>query len=256
MLSNVVWVLYEPQDSLNIGNVVRASKNFCIENIRLVRPAEFDTELVSVTGRKSPDLIESIEVFESLDEALADCRFVIATTARERSDPRMVTEPRGAAEKAIDVSVQHPVAYMFGREDHGLPNAAIDRAHSIVTIPANPEYTSLNLGQAVLLNIWECFRAEHDIGREQPDVDLIRPDTPFEPASTEGLERMLDRAEQSLDAIEFFKTETNEHIMRALRKTFRRAGLDERELSIWHGIFREITAYAERARKQDPEETD
>lgn len=243
---NLTVVLDHPQDNINIGNVARACKNFCVDAIRLVEPAEFDPDEIEVTARRARDVVDAMEIYESLPEALSDCKFVVGTTARPRSAPRIVTEPRGAAAKAVEIGKEHRVAYLFGREDKGLSNAALDRCHSIVTIPTNPDYTSLNLGQAVLLNIWEYFRIARDIDTVEPDLGIARPDSEFPPASSKGMERLMERIDTALEEIEFFKTETSEHVLRAVRNVLNRAALDERELAIWHGIFREVSMHVDR----------
>ena len=242
-LSRIVVVLWEPQDDINIGNTVRACKNFGVRDIRLVRPAEADRDRISISAPKADDVIDNMKTYGSLAEAVGDCRMVIGTTARSRTarSRRVVTEPRGAAQSAIEVAdEQGRVAYVFGREDSGLPNEALDSCHSIVTIPTDPDYSSLNLGQAVLLNVWEVFRVATEQPRERPDINWIEPASDREPASMEALERMFEEAEEALHAVDFFKIDETWNIMRTLRSMFLRAGLDEREVAIWIGIFSDI----------------
>jgi TrmH family RNA methyltransferase len=249
-LERICVVLVEPQDDINIGTTVRALKNFQILDLRLVRPRSADPERVRISAPKADDYIAEIAYFETLDEALADCHFVIGTSARTRSDKTLTSEPRGGAARAIAEARQsRRVAYLFGREDSGLPNDAIDRCHLVVHIPTNPDYTSLNLGQAVLLNAWELFRIARDTPVEAPTLGSARGD--FQPAPIEAIDRMLDQAERSLDTIEFFKTGSTRHIMRTLRHVFQRAALDTREVAIFHGIFSEIIGYLRRTRPSD-----
>ncbi|MFB6375391.1 MAG: RNA methyltransferase [Bradymonadaceae bacterium] len=241
----MVVVLWEPQDDINIGNAVRACKNFGVHHLRLVRPAQADPDEIAVSAPKADDVIANIETYQSLEDAVADCVYVIGTTARSRAARRVVTEPRGAAASAVDLTDDGNVAYLFGREDSGLPNDALDSCQSIVTIPTDPDYSSLNLGQAVLLNIWEVFRVATDQDVERPDVEWVAAESGWEPATMEEMERIFEMAEEALLAIDFFRTPATWRIMRTLRSMFLRASLDEREAAIWMGIFSEILDTAE-----------
>ena len=251
LLDNIVVVLWEPQDDINIGNTVRACKNFGITDIRLVRPRKADPKRIAISAPKAEDVIAGLKHCDDLEEALEGCVYSIGTTARPRHEERVFTEPRGAAHKAVEVAAEGKVAYLFGREDSGLPNTAIDRCRSVVTIPTRPDYSSLNLGQAVLLNVWEVFRQASGIAVEAPGVELTRPESEHPPARLETMEHMFGVMEHVLDEVGFFKTPTNEHIMRTVRSVILRAGLDEREQALWFGIFREIEKTVSRPQSDD-----
>lgn len=244
-LDNIVVVLVEPQDDINIGNTVRACKNFGITRIRLVSPASADPERIVISAPKAGDVIERIERFNTVDEALADCTFVAAMTARVRRASWAVVEPRSAAMDVVAAAEDGLTAIVFGREDAGLPNDVLDRCHVIVTVPTNPDYSSLNLGQAVLLLVWEVFREAERVQIER-SLEAVHQRGGRQPAVMARLELMFGQAERALSAIEFFKSDNNAHIMRAVRAIFLRAGLDNREASLWHGIFTEIEAYMKR----------
>ncbi|MFU8804652.1 MAG: RNA methyltransferase [Bradymonadaceae bacterium] len=245
-LSQIVIVLHEPQDDINIGNTVRAAKNFGIRRVRLVNPASGDPHRISISAPKAEDVIGSMERFESIDDALVDCVYVVGMTARRRRASWTVVEPRGAARDAVQMTGQGTVAIVFGREDSGLPNEILDRCHGVVTIPTDPDYSSLNLGQAVLLMVWEIFRMAEGV----EELRAIEPETvrlgDEDLATMERLERVFAQAEEALHAIEFFKTESTDHIMRGLRNVFLRARLDQREAALFHGIFKEIVAFMKR----------
>lgn len=247
----MVVVLWEPQDDINIGNTVRACKNFGVTDIRLVRPRQADPARIAISAPKADDVISNLMHCDDLEEALEGCVYAIGTTARPRHQERVFTEPRGAAIKAVEVAGEGKVAYLFGREDSGLPNSALDRCHSVVTIPTRPDYSSLNLGQAVLLNVWEVFRVASGIAVEEPDIRVSRPDSEFPPARMETMEHMFGVAEKVLDTVGFFKTPSNEHIMRTIRSVLMRAGLDKREQALWFGIFRELDKYVHRDQSDD-----
>jgi len=252
-LEDIVVILWEPQDDINIGNTVRACKNFGVTDIRLVRPRVADPERISISAPKAMDVIDGMRRCADLEEALQGCVYAIATTARARNQEHIVTEPRGAAQKAVEVAASGAgkVAYLFGREDAGLPNHAIDRCHSIITIPTRPDYSSLNLGQAVLLNMWEVFRVATAVAVEEPDIRLAHPHSEFPPANLEAMEHMFALIERVVGHTEFFKTPTNDHIMRMLRSVLTRAGLDRREQSTWFGIFHELERTLKRLQSDD-----
>lgn len=251
LLDNIVVVLWEPQDDINIGNTVRACKNFGVTDIRLVRPAQGDPHRIAISAPKAEDVIGRIRRCQDLEEALEGVVYAIGTTARPREEQRVFTEPRGAAHKACELAEEGEVAIVFGREDFGLPNVALDRCHSVVTIPTNPDYTSLNLGQAVLLNVWEIFRVASGVAVEEPDLQVGRPDSEHPPARLETMEHMFEVIEEVLEAVGFFKTPTHEHIMRTVRSVFLRAGLDRREEALWFGVFREIDKFIGRRQESD-----
>ncbi len=249
-------VLVEPQDDINIGTVVRAGRNFGIESLRLVRPASAAADKIAISAPRCGELIDQIEYYETVDEAVGDCVLTLGMTARRRAASWRVLQPRQAAREALRVSGRDKgrIGVIFGREDRGLSNDVLDRCHAIVTVPTNPEYSSLNLGQAVTVMAWELSRAAQQIDTEDVALADVEPHTEFEPAAMAGLQRMFEQCEDALEAVEFFKAETSDHIMRSIRSVFLRANLDTRELAIWHGIFKEVVAYLERTEGSTGEE--
>ena len=157
-LANIVVVMLEPQDDINIGTAVRACKNFGISDIRLVRPRKGNPKGILISAPRAQDLISKIQRFDTLEEALADTTLVLATTARTRKGVWISHEPRTAAQALLETAQEAKAALLFGREDSGLPNEALDRCHGTITVPTDPDYSSLNLGQAVLLTAYEVFR--------------------------------------------------------------------------------------------------
>lgn len=250
-LADVVVVLFEPQDDINIGNTIRAAKNFGIRRIRVVNPASADPHRISISAPKAHDVIDAMERFESIDEALADCVYVVGLTARVRRASWAVFEPRGAARDLVAMADEGTVAIVFGREDSGLPNEILDRCHGVVTIPTDPSYSSLNLGQAVLLMVWETFRVATQVVEvralgEEERSSSTRAQGEGDLAPMERLERIFGQAEEALHAIEFFKTESTDHIMRGIRNVLLRARMDQREAALFQGMFKEIVAYMKR----------
>lgn len=238
---NVVVVLYEPQNLVNIAGVVRAMKNMGLWRLRLVRPAEFDSWRIGGIAHRSQDIVERAEIFDTLPEALADARFVVGTTARPRTAHRNYVRPRDVAAGILDRAREGVVALLFGREDRGLENDALDLCHNVAIIPTNPEYSSLNLAQAVLLLSYEIFMATG--GDEGP---LPRGRRSTRPATVEELENTYAALEEGLHRIEFFKARAPESILRTLRTVISRSEPDLQEAGLLRAIGFEIGCYLDR----------
>ncbi|MBK6306244.1 MAG: RNA methyltransferase [Gemmatimonadetes bacterium] len=243
LLHRVRVVLFEPQDPVNIAATVRAMKNMGVRDLYLVRPVDFTAYRIEGIAHDTYDIIERIRRVETLDEALADCVHVAAFSARRRRHKWDLASPRDMAARLLDRTSDGPVAIMFGREDHGLPNEALDRAHTLVSIPTT-HHASLNLAQAVLVALYELHLAAGDATRV---VAPPRHDAP--PASSEEFERLFQDAERGLAAIDFFKTRFRDHIMRSLRSLYYRAGPDAREILLLRAMHIEVVRTIDRIRK-------
>ncbi len=241
----IVVVLHEPQELANIAHVVRAMKNFGLRDLRLVAPAEYDPWRIEGIAHRSADVLERVVLCEALREALADCVHVVAFTARGRTARRHGQRPRAAAAEVLAAAERGPVALLFGREDRGLDNAALDLAHRLVTIPTDPSYPSLNLGHAVALFLYELALAR---GAEARPLKRPRRDAP--PAPVALLEQMLDDAERALAAVDFFRTRNRELVMRTVRGIGHRVPLDLREAKLLRSVAIEVVEYAERVRRR------
>lgn len=241
LLDRVVVVLDHPQNVVNIAAVIRAMKNMGLRRLRLVNPAEFDAWRIEGIAHRSTDLIEATETFESLDEALADCVRIVGTSARSRTANRNYVRPREAAANLLEAAESGPVALLFGREDRGLDNAALDLCHSIAVVPTDPEYSSLNLAQAVMVLAYEVF-----VASGEGDRPLPRGRRATGPATREDLETTYRALEKGLHRIEFFKSRQPEAVLRTLRTVLARAELDSRESRLFAAIGFEIGHYLDR----------
>lgn len=244
VLSKVHVVLFEPQNPINIAAVIRAMKNMGVSSLRLVRPCEYDPYRVEGIAHDTADIIERIQHFDDLDAALADCIYVAAYTARRRAAKWVIRDPRESAADVIASVPNGHVALVFGREDKGLPNEALDRARVVVNIPTT-DHASLNLAQAVLVALYELHLAAGDATRT---VGPPRDEAP--PATSEQYERLFDNAAQALEIIAFFKTRFPEHIMRSVRSLAFRANPDAREIELLRAMCIEVVRATERERKQ------
>jgi TrmH family RNA methyltransferase len=243
----IVVVLDEPQEVANIAHVVRAMKNFGLQDLRLVSPLEYDPDRIRGIAHRSGDVLARTRVLDDLDAALADCVHVVGFTARERTAKRNVRRPREALAEALGRADDGPVALLFGREDKGLPNEALDRCHRVVTIPTSADYPSLNLGHAVAIAFYELALARG--GERRP---FKPPRRRSEPATAADLERLFADAERALTVIGFFKSHVEEQVMRTLREVAHRVPLDEREARLLRALAIEAAWHAGRARDPDP----
>ena len=245
----IVVVLDHPQNVVNIAGVVRAMKNMGLHQLRLVNPDDFDPHRIEGIAHRSRDVVESTRIFESLEDALADCVFVVGTTARARTAGRNYVRPRDAAGDLVARTSAGVVALLFGREDRGLSNEALDLCHRAVVIPTDPEYSSLNLAQAFLIVAYEVLlAAEVDL------AELPRGRRATEPATLAELEEMYEVLRTGLARIEFFKgTRPDSSVLRTLRTLLGRADLDRREARLLRAIGFEIGHYLDR---QEPEAPD
>jgi len=236
-----ILVLVQPQDIVNIAAAVRIAKNFGIEDLRLVQPQVFDPWRIEGIAHNTADLVDRIRLFDTLDEAVADCGLVVGLTARARAAKRSVQRPRAAAQAMIERLTEAPVAMVAGREDKGLTNAELDRCHLLVTIPTTREYSSLNLAQAVAIMGYETWLARG--GEEQP---VKPPRHEADPALNAQLEMLFRDWETALWSIEFFKTRQTDMVMRSLREILYRARMDGREAALIRAMGIEVRRYLER----------
>ena len=236
-------VLHEPQDVVNVAQVVRAMMNFGLEELRLIAPHEYDERRIQGIAHRSGGVLSRVVVCDDLDAALADAVHVVGFTARERTAKRNTRRPREAMEETWLRAAAGPVALLFGREDKGLPNAALDRCHRVVTIPTDPSYHSLNLAHAVVIALYELALARGDGGRP-----FKPPRRRAAPATAEQLEALFAASEEALRAAGFFKSHVEESVLRTLRDVAHRVPLDAREAKLLRAMAIELA----RGRRERP----
>jgi len=221
----------------NIGAAARAMLNFGLERMRVVGPRDGwpnpkAVAMASGAGR----VLDHAGLFAELGGAVADCDFVFATTARGRELVKEVVTPERAMAMARAMGAEGKrVGVLFGPERAGLENDDIVRANAIVTVPVNPEFPSLNLGQCVLLLGYEWQR--QGAGVPPSVMEMARTDF----ASREEVDRLGDHFEERLEAAGFFFPEAKVPGMKAsLRNMWSRLGLTKAEVQTFHGMLRQI----------------
>lgn len=233
-------ILVEPQMGENIGMAARAMANFGLSELRLVAPRDgWPNEKAVAAAAGATALVEGARLFPDVRAAIADLRFVLATTARERGQMKRVLSPEAAmGEARARVARGEGVGILFGRERTGLENDEVSLADAIVTFPVNPAFPSLNLAQAVLLVGYEWFKgagAALPFGGE--------PQSP--PAPREMVVSFLDYLEAELDAVSFYPPDKRPVMARNMRDMILRMGMSEQDVRTMRGAIR---ALAERRR--------
>ena len=232
-------VLVEPSHPGNIGAVARAMKNMALRELVLVKPKQFPDPEATARASGADDLLARARVVETVEEALAGCGYVTATTSRDRDQNFRVLDVRAAAQRLVLEARSAPVAVLFGAERTGLLNEHLEAAHAIIRIPANREYLSLNIAMAVQLVAYELFRAF-----EEPVVADPR-SAPL--ASPVEMERLYTHLSQVMDEVGFRdRTQSGTNLMNRIRRFMQRAELDENEVNILRGF---LTSVQKRRRK-------
>ncbi|GAA5006130.1 RNA methyltransferase [Lysobacter lycopersici] len=226
-------VLVGTQHPGNIGSAARALKTMGLSRLVLVAPERFPHVEADALAAGAGDVLEAARVLGDPAEAVADCRLVLGCTARDRRIALPMLSPREAAAQAVDTArAGGEVALLFGRERTGLDNAELQLCHAAVHIPANPDYSSLNLAAAVQVLAYELRMAM--LAAEPADGEGEEGDPPATHAQLEGLFAQLA---DTLDAIDFHKGRAPESAMRKLRRLFLRTGLNEREVRLLRGVL-------------------
>jgi tRNA/rRNA methyltransferase len=247
-------LLIEPQLPENIGATARAMMNCGLTNLRLVRPREaWPNERAREVSSGAYEAIDKAQVFPSARAAMADLTRVYATSARHRQMIKTVMTPREAAmEMRAVIARGERVGVMFGPERAGLENDELSLADAVIRVPLNPDFSSLNLAQAVLLIGYEWYQA----GDATPPRELVVNGT--RPAEKEELLNFFDHLERELDASGFLRNaEKRPGMVRNIRNLFQRAGLTRQEIRTLHGIVKELSSKREnRPRRRKPTATD
>jgi len=232
-----VFILVRPQMGENIGAAARAMLNFGLERMRVVDPRDgWPNPKAAAMASGAGRVLDGAGVFADVPGAIADCDYVFATTARGRELTKPIVTPERAMEMARAMAgLGNRVGVLFGPERAGLENEDLVRANAIVTVPVNPEFPSLNLGQCVLLIGYEWRRQTVDVA----PVVMEMARTEF--ATALEVEKLGDHFEERLAAAGFFFPEAKVEGMKlSLRNMWSRLGLTKAEVQTFHGMLRQI----------------
>jgi tRNA/rRNA methyltransferase/tRNA (cytidine32/uridine32-2'-O)-methyltransferase len=221
----------------NIGAAARAMKNMGLKDLVLVRPRYFPHEEATARASGAVDVLESAAVVATLDEALADCIWAAGASARPRTIGWPSLAPRECAAKLRAESKNGTVAVVFGAEKSGLTNEELDRCHTLLTIPTDPGFSSLNLAMAVQVVSYELYVAALAGAAMSPAPVPSLPVSDVPLATGADLERFYAHLEAVLQASGFLDPERPRHLMRRLRRLFLRAAPDQNEIHILRGIL-------------------
>ena len=246
-LENVRIVLVNTSDCRNIGSAARAMKTMGLSQLVLVDPKEMPNGQAQAMAAGATDVLAGAKVVGTLEEAINDCGLVVGTSARSRTLPWPMLEPRGCGEKLIDEVRNFPVALVFGRESSGLTNEELQLCHFHVQIPANPEYSSLNLAMAVQTLSYEV-RTSYLIAREKATQEkpVQKKVEEEEYPIVEETERLYQHFEDALLATGFIVPSHPGLVMTKLRRLFNRVRPDVKEVKMLRGML----ASVERAAKK------
>jgi tRNA/rRNA methyltransferase len=231
-LAGPVVILVEPQLGENIGMAARAMGNFGLTRLRIVNPRDGWPNVHARRAASGADhILDLVELFDTVEQAVADCTLLFATTARAHDQAKPVVAPEAAArEIAVGIAGGGTVGILFGRERYGLQNEEVALANRIITFPVNPGFASLNLAQAVLLIGYEWFKLS-----TAGALPFAMPER-SEPASQHQMQAFFDNLVRELDKVEFLRpAEKRETMLVNLRNIF-----GKQDMHTLHGVVMAI----------------
>ncbi len=238
MLDSIRIVLVNTSHTGNIGSVARAMKTMGLKELTLVDPVNKPDSHASALAAGATDILANAHIVDTLEEAIADCELVLATSARNRTLDWPLLGPRDAAAKMLAEAPKHKVAVVFGRENNGLTNEELQLSQYHLHIPTNPDYGSLNLAMAVQTVCYE-LRMQHLEAAEGQSL-YTHTDEIADYPRAEQLEMFYQHLEQTLYHTGFIVKQHPGQVMTKLRRLFNRARPEESEINILRGILASI----------------
>ena len=237
LFTRLRFVLVETSRAGNVGSVARAMKTMGFSDLVLVSPRcddpLHDPEAVAFASG-AIDVLQGARIVETIGEALAGCNFAAAVSARLREFSPPVWSPREFSAHAAEKADLRP-ALILGNERFGLPNQIVEQCNVLINIPANPDYSSLNLSQAAQVLAYECRLAAQGENRTQEGIGFHG-----EAASVAQIEGMYAHLEEALVAIGFLNASNPKKLMPRLKRLFARTQLETEEVNILRGIARQM----------------
>ncbi|MFQ5659754.1 MAG: RNA methyltransferase [Gammaproteobacteria bacterium] len=243
VIKNIRIILVATTHPGNIGATARAMKTMGVEQLALVAPKVFPGAEATARAAGADDILVSASVYDSLQDAVTDCKLVLAASARIRSVSWPILNPEQAVEQIIQHARQgEKVAVVFGRESSGLSNDELELCNAMIRIPANPGFSSLNLASAVQIICYELRRTllNSEINIEKTDVSA-----PL--ASSEQMRQLYEHLQQCITDMGYYDPAKPRLLMRRLKRLLNRAQLDINEYNIIRGI---LAASQEKAGKE------
>ena len=259
-LDHVRIVMVNTTLPANIGSALRAMKTMGLSQLVLVAPKTYPHPDIDALAAGAQDLIEKIEIVDTLEQAIQDCHLVFGTSARSRTIPWPLLDVRPAAKEALQAAIQQQnIAIVFGREDRGLTNEELALANYHLTIPVNPEYGVLNVAQAIQVICYELRMAALEQNTQQMTVvpndhmqlkqqQSMEWDEPL--VTQKQMEEFYPHLEKMLTEIEFLDPNNPRLLPLRLRRLFGRIQLDRMEYHLLRGIFSRVQALAKGSWKQ------
>lgn len=235
-LENVKIVMVETTHPGNIGAAARAMKNMCLSRLVLVNPKCPIGQIAYSRGSGANDILDQRLTVETLPQAVADCSVVIGTSARLRSLAWPELSPDTLAHKVAGLNEGEKAAIVFGREHAGLTNEELQHCHFTVTIPTNPDFSSLNVASAIQVIGYEIYKLN-----QRPHDEIQQHKEPA--ADSAELEGFFSHLEQVMVASGFLDPENPRHLMKRLRRLFQRAEPSRNEVNILRGILTAVEKY-------------
>ena len=243
-LDQIAVVLSHTSHPGNIGAAARAMKTMGLSDLRLVNPREFPSEVATVRATGAVDVLDAARVFTSLNAAIADCVYVVGSSARGRDFVGEVMDARTAANQLASITPQGTVAIVFGAETSGLTNAEVALCQTLAYVPTNPDYSSLNLGSEVQVFGYEIRVAAMAMqgvtgGYKTSDLQL---------ATQAEIYAMYEHMRVALTEIGFFRPNHPRKLFPRLQRLFNRTRLEREEVDIFRGMLRAVQAASSRDR--------
>ena len=242
-IESIRVVMVETTHPGNIGAAARAMKTMGYNNLYLVKPKIYPNAEATARAAGADDILGTVVVCDSLEEALQGCVTVVASTARPRSISHTVFTPREYAAKLFEMVKLGPVALVFGRESSGLSNEELELCNVILQIPTNPDFSSLNVASAVQILCYEFIQVLQSDETEKANVESDDKEK-TKLATADEMKYFYDHLEQSMIDVGFLNPEQPRKLMRRLKSLFNRAHLDENEMSILRGLLAAVQEIA------------
>ena len=244
-LNNVRIVLCATSHPGNIGSAARAMKTMGFKNFYLVTPQHYPDPQATALAAGATDVLDNAIVTNTLSEALVGCAFAIGLSARKRNLSHEIVTPKIAAQQGLQIAQNQQIALVFGTEMSGLSNVELDCCQLLAMIPANPEYSSLNLAMAVQVMCYEMRMQALELDTGQPETqnhDALGANRDaatggIELANNEDLERFYSHLQETLLHIGYLNPAAPKKLFERLRRLYARARLEKEEINLLRGIL-------------------